>query len=165
MDIPETAADLTPRWLTDALREGDAIGDAVVSAAEAEQIAVGQGFIGRVFRVRLGYEGPAPGAPASIVVKLPAIDRELRVLLEERGMGATEVGFYRDLAPEVGLPTSRMHYARHDAAGGSYVLLLEDLAPAPIGDSAAGLPAGAGGGAGAATGEAPRPLVECSAPH
>ncbi|MDA1061884.1 MAG: phosphotransferase [Chloroflexi bacterium] len=52
-----------------------------------------------------------------------------------------EVDFYRELAPDVGLRTPRMHNGSYDPASHGYVLLLQDMAPAPVGDSMTGYPA------------------------
>jgi hypothetical protein len=41
-----------------------------------------------------------------------------------------EVRFYRELAPEIGVPTPRCYLAHYDRAAGRFLLLLEDLAPA-----------------------------------
>jgi hypothetical protein len=109
-----------------------------VTAAESEQINVGIGFTGRVYRTTLTYHSPS-SAPASVIVKLHSANDQIRALLGEIGVGR-EIPFYRYLAADVGMRTPRMHCGEYNPENYGYVLVLEDLAPAPIGDSATPTP-------------------------
>ena len=63
--IPEGPEDLTPDWLTAALRTAMAIGRAEVAAMEHETIGVGQGFVSALFRLRLLYGPDEAAAPST----------------------------------------------------------------------------------------------------
>ncbi len=138
MAIPDGIEDLTPEWLSAALSEGSESASGTVTAVEAEQINVGVGFTGRVYRATLSHERPG-SSPASLIVKLHSEDAGIRSTLGELGVGA-EVAFYRDLAPDAGIRTPRMYHGGYDPESHRYVLLLEDMAPAPIGDSMTAYP-------------------------
>ena len=83
--VTDTAGELTPAWLTDALRGDGVLGDGAVAFAKADQINVGQGFAGRVFRVAVTYEGAPNTAPRTLIAKLPASDPGARTLIDGPG--------------------------------------------------------------------------------
>ncbi len=49
-----------------------------------------------------------------------------------------EVNFYNLLADRVDLPTPRSYFAEFDGESGAFLLILEDLAPAMVGDQVVG---------------------------
>ena len=136
--VPDTADELTPAWLTDALRESGVVGDGAVDSAKADQINVGQGFAGRVFRVAVTYDGAPDAAPRTLIVKLPVSEPRARTLVDDLGAYRREIAFYDDLASDAGVRTPRRYFAAQDPAARRYVLLLEELALARVGDNIAG---------------------------
>lgn len=109
---------ITPAWLSDVL-------EADVRGCDVEQIAIGVGLLGRLFRVRL--EG-APGLPASVVVKLPTLDQQARsALCEDLEFYLREVRFYREIGLANPLPPARPYFAAFDEATHDFVLVLDDL--------------------------------------
>jgi len=79
-------------------------------------------------RVRIGLAYAATdGGPASLFVKLPALDPAHREMIGASGMGEREARFYADVAPSVDLRVPRAYYAA-TADDGGFALLLEDLA-------------------------------------
>lgn len=141
MTVPATPAGLdefTPAWLNDALEDSGILGGARIAEARAELVAVDRGIGGTVARIRLGYEGAAAGAPASIIAKLPSAIELTRgggrfLRLPER-----EVRFYRALADRVPTRTPACYYAAIDDEGDAFVLLIEDLGALPSGDDVQG---------------------------
>lgn len=133
MMIPNRVEELTPEWLTEALRSGGVLGaGARVVSVEAERLGEGAGFIGQLFRLRLTYAGDAvsttaSGAPASIIAKMPTLDAGSRTLAQMYGLYEREYRFYTELADEITFRTARCYYADGDAASERYVLLLEDM--------------------------------------
>ena len=173
-DIPEKLADLTPEWLTRTLRESGLLHDASVVEVETELLGVGQSFIGDVVRLRLTFDRQVPGAPPTLIVKLPTSR-----LGANRGIGQMagayerEIRFYRELGADAGPRTPKHYYSAMEEAPGSqytvafiqffdrlprwlirlvirfflwlsrfgnrrYLLMLEDLAPARVGDQVEG---------------------------
>jgi aminoglycoside/choline kinase family phosphotransferase len=131
-DAPEA---LTPGWLTAALTSSGCLEGARVTGVERRPLGTGQ--MCDSLRLTLSYDRETP-APATLVAKLPASDEQSRttaVLLQNY---VKEVRFYRELAAGLTASTPAVHYADIDTAGGSFVLLLEDLAPAEQGDQLAG---------------------------
>jgi hypothetical protein len=124
--IPGSPSEITPDWLTQALRAGGTIGDDVtVSAVDAEPVGVGVGLVGALARLTPAYAGGA--GPASVIAKLPAPDEGTRFVASILRMYRKEVGFYTDLSGRTVLPHAHCYYAAHDDDTDAFVLLLEDL--------------------------------------
>jgi aminoglycoside phosphotransferase (APT) family kinase protein len=98
---------------------------------DARQIGTGQ--MARCFRYVLEVEGDER-APTSLVGKFNSTDPGTLDLAAEFGVYASEVGFYRDLAADLPIPTPGCHFAAIAADGRSFALILEDMRPASQGD-------------------------------
>ena len=121
--------DITADWLTTALRASTP--DAHVRAVTVEQIGTGQ--TGASFRLHLDADGPLP---PTLVAKTAAGDRGQR---ERVGPGyRSEVGFYTVFRDRVQIRTPRCWHAEISDDNCSFVLLLDDLAPARPGVQADG---------------------------
>ena len=126
IDRPE---DITAEWLTATLRVPNA--ETHVRAVTAEPIGTGQ--TGASFRLHL--DG-SPDLPATLVAKLAAGDRAAR---ERVAAGyRNEVGFYTVFRDRVRIRTPRCWHAEISDDSFSFVLLLDDLAPARPGVQADG---------------------------
>ncbi|MBW2280512.1 MAG: phosphotransferase [Deltaproteobacteria bacterium] len=171
--IPETLAELTPEWLTGALRGTGVLREARVVKVESEMLGEGQGFIGDVARLELSLDRDEPSAPRTLIAKLPTARESNRGLGQLGGVYEREIRFYRELGDKVGVRTPRHYYSAMDETAGSkwagpilrfmdrlpgvllrlllrfftwlaglsrqrFVLVLEDMAPARIGDQVAG---------------------------
>ncbi|MFP6593655.1 MAG: hypothetical protein VB860_01590 [Dehalococcoidia bacterium] len=139
MRIPRTTDEITPEWLTDALRAGGSLGDGSVASVELERIGVGLGFASLVTRGTVEYSGDAGGAPKILIAKLMSGHADTDALIKSRGIGHREVRFFEELAPDVGVPVPEKYYADSDQETGEFTLLLEDLSDARLGDQVNGL--------------------------
>ncbi len=140
MPLPTSPDELTPEFLTDALRTSGAL-PAAGSVASFEWVRVGEGagFIGFIARLRLAYGADAAGAPETIIAKFPSPDEGARTIGNLYGLFEREVHFYEDVAGRAGICTARCYYAEWDGDAGQSLLLLEDLAiHGQIGDQLAG---------------------------
>ncbi len=124
-------------WLARALAAGGPGGGRVTGARGGP---VGTGQVASTWRFELEYAGGGNAdAPASVVVKTASPDPTSRAAGTSLGLYEKEVGFYRYLAPRVGIRTPRCHYAAHDPESGRFALVLEDLSPAAPVDQLTGL--------------------------
>ena len=139
-EIPQSPAQLTPSWLTEALQTDGAIsGNTVVSSFDAETIGEGVGLIGLLARLRLQYSGDAEGAPRTVIAKFPSQTEGGLALGKLYGVYEREVRFYAEIGDQVGLSTPRCYYSAMDIDSDRYFLLLEDLAASGrVGDQVAG---------------------------
>lgn len=139
LPIPNSIAEITSGWLTEALRVGGAINSASVTGFECERIAVGVGFLGELARFRLTYDTVEPGAPATLIAKAPIQDPGGRQLGQMLGVYEIEDRYYRELAARSPMRGPRCYYAAGKPQTVQFILLIEDLGHLRLGDQLAGL--------------------------
>ncbi|HWX74983.1 MAG TPA: phosphotransferase, partial [Solirubrobacteraceae bacterium] len=130
LPIIRTREELDAAWLQSALASGP-IDSFVVSE-------IGTGQMSESHRVTLAYTDAELSGPDSVVIKLASADAASRSTGVGLGIYEREVRFYRELAPRIGGPLASCHLAAYDEAEGWFTLLLEDVAPALVGDQIAG---------------------------
>jgi len=136
--IPRSPAEITPAWLTGVLRETNVIGDANIVSITTEAIGAGAGFLGQLARLNLTYDRDEAGAPGAVIAKLPALDPGGRGVANAFRFYEREIRFYEDVAADTHMSIPRRYYSAMDVEGDEYLLLLEDMAPAVVGDEAPG---------------------------
>lgn len=130
-----TPDDIAAEWITERLREQGHEG-AVVKEFSTTRVGTGQS--GLCLRFELNLEGADDSTPRTLIGKFPSDDpitREAGVTLETY---ASEVTFYRDLAPRMFIRLPRCYYADIDGLGPDFLILMEDMYPAVQGDQLAG---------------------------
>lgn len=137
MPTPRRPEEISPEWLTAVLRDSGALGAGRVAALHQRRLGGVEGFLSRVVRVDLRYEGEASGAPASLIVKLPPAAGAYRDFGDELHAFARELRFYREVAPLAPVRLPRCYGAVHEPP--DYALVLEDLSFATAGDQVAGM--------------------------
>jgi Phosphotransferase enzyme family len=136
LDVPASPEAITPAWLTDALCAGGVIADAVVTSIGREVFGT-QGWTTQMARLALTYDGHYSRAPTTLVAKCSAEDVGTRRFFGR--FYERELFFYRSIAPDVPLRVPRCYYADYDPSTLSHVILLEDMAPAVVGDHIGGI--------------------------
>ena len=135
--VPRTAAELTPGWLTGALRAGGVLeGDRAATTVEVRPTAAGIGFMGEVTGLTVTYDGPTT-APTTMVAKIPTQDAHVRAMLAPAAVFEREARFYEHLAPSL-TSTARCYAAAIDVPNDDFLLLLEDLSHLRLGDQLSG---------------------------
>jgi hypothetical protein len=126
----ESVDDLTPEWMTAVLAQNGI----AATVCRVLTVPVGNGQMGSCYRLFIGY-GAGDG-PDRLIVKLPATDAGSRAAGQ---LGyRCETTFYRTVADRVRLDIPRCYFAAMNAGGDGFTLVLEDLAPAEVGDQIAG---------------------------
>jgi hypothetical protein len=116
--IPADSLSVTPAWLSEVL-------GADVYGCELEQIAIGVGLLGTLYRAHL--DG-GPNVPTSVVIKLPTLNTEVRTAIcEAADLYLKEVRFYEEIGLTNPLPPARPYFVAFDEATHNFVLVLEDL--------------------------------------
>ena len=133
--IADTPEALTTEWLTDALQAAGRLGDARIADASIRPLGTGQ--MCDSVRISLRYDGETD-APTSVVAKLPAADPTSRATAVSLRSYEKEVRFYQEIAPHLPVLTPTVFHADIEPVSASFVLLLEDLAPAEQGDQLLG---------------------------
>ncbi len=96
------------------------------SVALDSSISAGRGFMSRVVRAELEYDGAAGGAPASVIIKLPSDDKARFALGQSVRTYEREMRFYAELAASTPVRVPVCYYAADDAVLGSPVIVMED---------------------------------------
>lgn len=126
--IPRTIDEVTPAWLRDVAR-------LPCETAEITQIGVGIGVSSALYRVAL--EGG--DCPASVVVKLPALDDAAVFTSTMLRMYIREVAFFEQLAAKVPVRVPSMYHGECDPETSSFVVVMEDMAGMRIVDQLGGM--------------------------
>jgi hypothetical protein len=129
------ASDVSPQWLTDALRRAGALVDGA-SVRSFETVPIGTGQMADTTRFSLVLDDPGAG-PSSVVGKFASADDQ------SRGTGLAlrayeiEVRFYQEVAARIGSRVPATYLAEVEPATGWFTLLMEDIAGATQGDQIA----------------------------
>lgn len=131
--MPSRAEDVTPEWLTAALRSRGR--DVVVGAVRRHPLGDGVGMMSALEMLEVEYE--QGNGPKSIVLKLPATIEANRVVALAFDIYRREVLFYRDVAALTPAATPEVYFAEIDGTE-NFVLLLEDMSHYRLGDQIEG---------------------------
>jgi Phosphotransferase enzyme family len=122
---------LTPSAIEAVLRSRGVLTTGNVSEVNSSPIGTGQ--MAESVRLTLRYDGPSDGPP-SLVAKSSSKDPGSRAVGRALRAYEVEVGFYRELAPTLGVDCPACYLAEIDLDTGDFMLLLEDLTSAVPGD-------------------------------
>jgi len=137
--LPTDIAELTPDYLTEALRYGGHLADGSVHTVEASPLGAGIGFVGQLARLTLTYEGDSGGLPDVIVAKFPIVDPVARYLAKVFGFYRTEAGCYQQASTiGLGVPTPVTYLSEVSDDGAGTLILMEDLSDGRMADQVVG---------------------------
>lgn len=115
--IPASPGELTPEWVTEAMRAAGALPVGRVTGLEVRPLTGGgTGFTGDTVRVELAYDGAAD-APPSVIAKFPTADGQNRGMLESFDAYAREIRFYQRFSHRMPCPTPTFLGADYDQKG------------------------------------------------
>src|SRR5262249_46922399 len=141
MEHPKTIEDINAAWLTEVLRGADVLRRSAVLAVDVRAVGQGVGFLSNRARVTLTYDRAEEGAPATVVIKMPATAKEGAAFAESTHVYEREIRFYREVAPHTPVRVPRMYAAIMDPTNGVFILILEDLKALTAGGQGGGLSA------------------------
>lgn len=138
LSVPGTMDEITPEWLTAALRERGYLGAAEVTAIDKVTIGAGIGILGELSRMTPTYSASEATAPKTLIAKIPTADPGGKGIAQMLGFYEKEARFYNEMCDSVGVRAARGYYAGSDVAAVKYVILMEDLAAIRMGDQLSG---------------------------
>ncbi|MBL8547113.1 MAG: aminoglycoside phosphotransferase family protein [Hyphomonadaceae bacterium] len=130
MSFPSHPDRFTTGWLERVL--GAPAGSLIAFSAKP----VGTGQMSLSFRVTLNWKNNE--GPASLIAKCPSLDAGTRAIAAALRAYALELGWYRELAPQISVACPACLHLESNDDETDFVLLLQDLAPAQQGDQLAG---------------------------
>ena len=130
---------MNAEWLDAVLRRSGVISSARIAAVVADKLGEGVGIMADVSRLSITYDKADSGAPASLIGKFPTTDPVNLGVARALYFYPREVAFYTKLAQYSPIRTPRLFHAELDMPDQSFLLLLEDLGGATMGDQVAGL--------------------------
>ena len=131
-----SASAVTAENLTWLLREQGVLREAKITRVTHSPI--GHGLLADSVRFAIEYDRPVEAAPASLAGKFPSSDPSARANSGDLSIYATEVTFYREIAPFTAARVPLPYYAQINRATNEFGLLMEDLAPARQADQITG---------------------------
>ncbi len=131
--IPKTSEQLTPAWLSAALRSGGL--DVEVNQVSIVPFGEGVGMMSGLVRAQLSYS--RGDGPRSVIVKQPAPNEANRATAVAFHCYEREVLFYREAAARTDARTPALHFADLDGET-DFVIVMEDLGGYDIGDQVVG---------------------------
>src|SRR5262245_26855169 len=139
MKHPKTIEEISAPWMTEVLRGAGILRRATVDAVNVRAIGQGLGFLSGRARVTLTYDQSEEGAPATVVVKLPATVKEAVDVAESTHAYEREIRFYREVAPHTPIRVPQMFATIMEPADGAFILVMEDLKGLTAGDQVIGM--------------------------
>ena len=129
--------EITPEWITYALREGGALQNSSVVSIDKKVLGEGVGLLSSVVRVGINYDVKEDGAPDSVVVKIQPEEEWSKEFNEELSAFQREIRFYREVSQDAPIKFPKFYYAVDTPP--AYSLVLEDLSYYTPGDQVAGM--------------------------
>jgi len=137
--LPTDIAELTPAFLTEALRYGGHLENGSVESVEATPLGAGIGFVGQLARLSLTYAGDSSGLPPVMVAKFPIVDPVAQYLARTFGFYRAEAGCYQQASSiGLGVPTPAIYLSEVSDDGAGTLILMEDLSDGRMADQVAG---------------------------
>lgn len=136
--IPSCMDDITPEWLTAALKQNGHLASCAVTGIEKVTIGQGVGILGELCRMTPTYSGSEAKAPPTLIAKIPTADPGGKGVAQMLGFYEKEARFYDGLCDDIGVRSARSYYTAADSANVKYVILMEDLGGLRLGDQVAG---------------------------
>ena len=137
--LPTDIAELTPAYLTTALKHGGHLANGQVSTVDASPLGAGVGFVGQLARLGLTYKGDSGELPDVIIAKFPIADPMAKYLAQMFGFYRTEAECYRKAATVgLGVPTPAVYLSEVSDDDLGTLILMEDLGASRVADQIAG---------------------------
>lgn len=134
---PMHVEEITPQWITHALREGGVLKEASVKSIEKKILGEGKGFLSSVVQVKIEYDFEEKDAPVSVVVKIEPEEGGFKDFGDEMNAFQREIRFYREIADTVPIRLPKLYYAVDQPP--AYSMVMEDLSHFIPGDQVVGM--------------------------
>ena len=139
MTVPFSVEELTPDWLTEALKSSGVLSSGSVSAVDTQVIGEGVGMVGQLARLTIRYSSDATTLPTHMIAKLPSPYEANRAQMQMFRYYTREALFYREIGHQSGVRTPQCYWSAIDFENNLSALLLEDLGHLEVSDQISGM--------------------------
>jgi hypothetical protein len=139
MTVPFSIEELTPDWLTEALKSSGALSSGSVIAVDTQIIGEGVGMVGQLARLSITYSNDATSLPVHMIAKLPSPFEANRAQMQMFRYYTREALFYREIGQKSGVRTPQCYWSAIDFDNNLSALLLEDLGHLEVSDQISGM--------------------------
>ncbi len=126
-DFPRTVEEITPKWLTQVLRESGAIEGEQVIAVSVGDMGGEQGNMADVNRIAVEYDSVSEKSPRTLIVKSKREKLDPEWAKFAFPMYEREVEIYRGRNPDSNVRLPKCHFAEYDPETTATAIVLEDL--------------------------------------
>ena len=134
---PMHVDEITPEWITHALKGGGYLKNASVKSIEKKILGDAKGFLSSVVQVKIEYDTIQQDAPASVVVKIEPEEGGFKDFGDELNAFEREIRFYKEVASNLPIRLPELYYAVDKPP--AYSMVMEDLSPFVPGDQLVGM--------------------------
>ena len=134
---PKHPDDITPQWLTYALRQAGVLTNSTVKSIKKDTMAEGKAWLSTIVRVEAEYDSVEENVPTSFVLKLLSESRLSREARYELSAYEREINFYNKLAGKIPIRLPKLIYSENGYH--SNLMLMEDLSYLTPGDQVIGM--------------------------
>ena len=121
--IPSSLEDLTPEWMTDALRQHGI--DTEVSSVIHEPISEAAGANGITVRLKVLYDSGSNPGPPSMIIKLPASAPAVKQVGIRQQFYQNEIHFYDEFSDRLEVKIPKRYYSGIDEQTELFALFLK----------------------------------------
>ncbi len=134
---PMHVDEITPEWITYALKQGGYLKNASVKSIEKKILGDAKGFLSSVVQARIEYDTMEKDAPYSVVVKIEPEEGEFKDFGDELNAFQREIYFYKEVAANLSIRLPELYYAVDKPP--AYSMVMEDLSSYIPGDQVVGM--------------------------
>ncbi len=129
--------EITPEWLTHALRSGGVLKKASAIKLNTEILGTGKGFMSSAVRVNIEYDEAEEDAPKSVVVKIEPESEKLQNIGYQQHVFEREIHFYKEVGINVPIRIPILYFSVDEPP--AYSMVMEDLKSFTPGDQIIGM--------------------------
>jgi len=129
--------EITPEWLTYALRAGGVIKKASIKNLKREILGSGKGFLSSAVRVNIEYDKVEWNAPKSVVVKIEPESKVQQDIGYKLHAFQREIRFYKEVAKNTPIRLPILYFSVDEPP--AYSIVMEDLSSFTPGDQVIGM--------------------------
>lgn len=118
---------ISAAWLSETLSQAMHAPALRVATVRAEALKLNAAYCAELFRLHIDYAAAIPGAPLTLIAKLPRNNPGMAENARVFQPGTKEAWFYAHAAPDCGVTVPRCFYTGADRASGRASFLFEDL--------------------------------------